>query len=1384
MADRKVTVILALDVGPYLAGGKQAVQINTRLVDSLNSIASDTKRAGDTVSHSTEQMRGGFSRSALAASLMSGNLAQVAQVATGFFAGQLFVRGAQAISQGFKAVITDGAALNETITKTQFAFGAASGDIIGQADQMAQQFGVAKGQFIDAADTIGLIGKAAGLAAPQAAQMGAQFATLATDVSSFYNVPVADALNAIQSGLVGQERPLRQYGVLLDAASVKAEALHLGIAQGSGDLTEQQAVIARASLITQGFADASGDLERTQSSVSNRFRAISGDIHNYSAALGLELQPAIGHVLDDLYKLGQGGVSLEHQFAPLFSSWAKNWESQAVIVGHLLGILGQVGGAVGHIAIPGAATSLTGLQETLTGLTGSIAGSRSETLLLAGVLAGPLIAALATATAMGGGLSAVLGGFAEAHPAVALLAVATAVGAVSKELSSLSNGSTSLQHVSTDLVRLGQSSQVAGDLARKYGADLHGVADVLDLIEHKGQRSTIDLLTSRHALDLVNPLAQHNNLSQAKADLDQIDKEMAKLVTGGHADVAAQVFTQLSAAVRDHGGSVADLKKNLNDYAAAQDNANAQARLGMTATHGETAAVLDLANAVSGLPSLLGAVNLGYLAATQGAGELNDRQKVLQQSNSTALDVGTALTSAVSDQNAAMTASSKSTETAAQKAHALASAYLGVDTALARAGDSQRKLDDLQHGGQVRELTTAERDLSAALDGQTRSVDALFDAEQKLEDQRNAAQSGRTLDELNIALQRAQIRKDQADLASKAAGDKSAYANQVGIPEEVVASADELKGALLDSREAAYGVQDAQLALNRAQGDNGSIARSLQTAQLDVADAQRGVASSADQATAATKSLMDLQNGGLEREMAAAMLDLRGAVLGVAQAQDAVTTALNKSADAGANNASKIDAQTLSLDAWKRKLEEANRTTATWNDDLLDLAHRVPPEVLAALQGMGIQGAGIIHQLRNANKSEFDTIVRDVQTSTALQSNSYISGLDAMFRQAGQTMTTGGGLTGQSLIDALGGKTAGLSDVMTTFLMTLTNALNSLLGGIGAKQIEAQRIQTVYGQVGTSQNVLRDQFGAATGGVFDAHITKSPTILYGERETGQEAFIPQRGGSPAKMKDVLATAASWYGLGVIPMAAGGVLPSTPDLSAYGSWLGYTGQSSADYVHAAAANYLAQKGATAAAPAAPAGGALGSGWRSITDYLDGAHVAYTVTSTTGGQHVQGSLHYLGKAVDLVGRAGSSMRDVFNALAAPGGAAGPVHGINELFHDPVGYYYDLGKFRTGAIGGHSDHVHAATFDNGGMLMPGQLGVNMTRTPERVLSPTQTMAYGNTISRPSVTLSAPITVHVHVPSGAVTDVPTLTRAMTDAATDVVQNAFDRYADAVGAK
>lgn len=86
---------------------------------------------------------------------------------------------------------------------------------------------------------------------------------------------------------------------------------------------------------------------------------------------------------------------------------------------------------------------------------------------------------------------------------------------------------------------------------------------------------------------------------------------------------------------------------------------------------------------------------------------------------------------------------------------------------------------------------------------------------------------------------------------------------------------------------------------------------------------------------------------------------------------------------------------------------------------------------------------------------------------------------------------------------------------------------------------------------------------------------------------------------------------------------------------------------------------------------------------------------------------------GKAVDLVG---PNMFAIFKTLERAVGS------LSELFFDSVGYSYKRGQ-RIKPIGGHADHVHAATYDAGGWIKPGLNVVrNTSGRPEPVFTADQ--------------------------------------------------------------
>jgi hypothetical protein len=181
--------------------------------------------------------------------------------------------------------------LSETLSKVGVVFGSSVGIVTRGADDMAKRFGVVKTEFLDAAANLGLVGKAAGMSQGEAARMADGLAKLALDASSFFNVPLGEALMSMRSGLVGEAEPLRRFGVLLSETAVKQEAVTMGLSRGKAELSESAKVRARVSIITRQLADAQGDLARTSDGFANQLKKFSGQATNVLSSLGMRILP-------------------------------------------------------------------------------------------------------------------------------------------------------------------------------------------------------------------------------------------------------------------------------------------------------------------------------------------------------------------------------------------------------------------------------------------------------------------------------------------------------------------------------------------------------------------------------------------------------------------------------------------------------------------------------------------------------------------------------------------------------------------------------------------------------------------------------------------------------------------------------------------------------------------------------------------------------------------------------------------------------------------------------------------------------------------------------------------------------------------------------------
>ena len=244
--------------------------------------------------------------------------------------------------------IDDATDLNETISKTNVIFGDSSKKIESWASTAASAMGQSSTQAMDAATNFAIFGKSAGLTGDNLVDFSTKFTGLASDMASFFNTSPEQAINAIGAAFRGEAEPIRKYGVLLDDASMRQEAVKLGIISTTKEaLTPQNKILAAQALILKQTSEAQGDFARTSGGLANQKRILSAKIKDASASLGQIFYPIALDVVGVLTDLLSGVKTITTWFSKLSPEAKKTGIGFAV----LLAAIGPATMIVGKIII-------------------------------------------------------------------------------------------------------------------------------------------------------------------------------------------------------------------------------------------------------------------------------------------------------------------------------------------------------------------------------------------------------------------------------------------------------------------------------------------------------------------------------------------------------------------------------------------------------------------------------------------------------------------------------------------------------------------------------------------------------------------------------------------------------------------------------------------------------------------------------------------------------------------------------------------------------------------------------------------------------------------------------------------------------------------------
>ena len=175
--------------------------------------------------------------------------------------------------------------------KAQQVFGASAQSVQEFADAAAV-VGVASTQALSAASSFGNLFTSFGAGRAEAAALSTDLVALAADLAAFNNTSIEEALAKIESGLVGQSKPLREFGISVDQATLKTIAFNEGLIDSKSEaLDPLTRAYAAYVAIQEQSANAQGQALRETEEYNQQVKILQAEFSTLAGQLGETLTP-------------------------------------------------------------------------------------------------------------------------------------------------------------------------------------------------------------------------------------------------------------------------------------------------------------------------------------------------------------------------------------------------------------------------------------------------------------------------------------------------------------------------------------------------------------------------------------------------------------------------------------------------------------------------------------------------------------------------------------------------------------------------------------------------------------------------------------------------------------------------------------------------------------------------------------------------------------------------------------------------------------------------------------------------------------------------------------------------------------------------------------
>jgi len=171
------------------------------------------------------------------------------------------------------------------------SFGEYADEVVSWANESAKAMGRSSNDMAQYAAQLGAVLTPLTKNEEASSKMSRSLTELAVDLGSFFNAAEPEVLQALQSALVGQARPMMKYGVVLNEATLAQYALSQGITKNIRDMSQAEVIALRYGFIMASTANAQGDATRTSAGYANSTKALRGALKDLGELIGQKLLP-------------------------------------------------------------------------------------------------------------------------------------------------------------------------------------------------------------------------------------------------------------------------------------------------------------------------------------------------------------------------------------------------------------------------------------------------------------------------------------------------------------------------------------------------------------------------------------------------------------------------------------------------------------------------------------------------------------------------------------------------------------------------------------------------------------------------------------------------------------------------------------------------------------------------------------------------------------------------------------------------------------------------------------------------------------------------------------------------------------------------------------